>query len=92
MTHDKNERYVSLISGLTSSDILPGVEDFLKDLKEHNIDIALGSSSKNARPVLAYLKLDAYFDVVVDGTDITKSKPDPEVFFNGGKITDSRPF
>ncbi len=79
----KNTRYVELIAGLNPSDMLTGVKTFLDELKTHNIKIALGSSSKNARPVLDYLGIRSMFDVIVDGTNINKSKPDPQVFNMG---------
>ncbi|NNE13934.1 MAG: beta-phosphoglucomutase [Saprospiraceae bacterium] len=79
----KNEHYKQLISNINNEEILPGVVSLLDELKSSHIKIALGSSSKNARGILNALDLMKYFDVVVDGTDITKSKPDPQVFTMG---------
>jgi beta-phosphoglucomutase len=42
--------------------------------------MALGSASKNARPILKKVGLISYFTAIVDGTQVTKAKPDPEVF------------
>lgn len=78
----KNEEYLQLIETLDTSDILPGVYDFLKVLKTMGQPIALGSASKNARPILEKLQIIDLFDVIVDGTNVTKAKPDPEVFLN----------
>jgi len=44
------------------------------------VKIAIGSSSKNARPILRALGLEDEFDVITDGNHITRSKPHPEVF------------
>ncbi|MCK0146262.1 beta-phosphoglucomutase [Arenibacter sp. F26102] len=77
---EKNEDYLSLIENMDESEILPDVQKVLSFLKNHNMPIALGSASKNARPILEKVKLMDYFDVVVDGTHVTKAKPDPEVF------------
>ena len=87
----KNDQYKMLIEQIGPSEILPGVEDFLGELKSANILIGLGSSSKNARPVLSYLGIKTYFDVIVDGTDISKSKPDPEVFIRGAEALSIAP-
>lgn len=76
----KNTTYRSLLQELSPSDILPGVIDLMKSLKAHDIKMAIGSSSKNARTILEAIGLDRSFDVVVDGTHISRSKPDPEVF------------
>lgn len=85
LAHSKNEHYKTLISSLSEEDILPGVKAFFDELKENQIAIALGSSSKNARPVLENIGLKSYFDVIVDGTNISRSKPDPEVFDLGAQ-------
>ncbi|MGB3591716.1 MAG: beta-phosphoglucomutase [Nonlabens sp.] len=78
----KNEEYLDLIKTLNLNDILPGVHDFLLDLRGQNLPIALGSASKNARPILIKLGISHLFDVIVDGTNVSKAKPDPEVFTN----------
>lgn len=78
----KNTEYLTMVESLTTADILPGVHEFLLALKEKQQPIALGSASKNARPILKKLGIYDLFDVIVDGTNVTKAKPDPEVFLN----------
>ncbi|MFS4468621.1 beta-phosphoglucomutase [Maribacter sp. 2210JD10-5] len=77
---EKNEDYLEFIEKMDSSEILPDVPRVLKFLKERNIPMALGSASKNAKPILEKVKLLHYFDSIVDGNSVTKAKPDPEVF------------
>lgn len=77
---EKNEDYLAYIDKMDESEILPDVPKILKFLKENNIPIALGSASKNAKPILEKVKLLGYFDFIVDGNSVTKAKPDPEVF------------
>lgn len=76
----KNDNYLSSISTMTPKDILPGVQNTLDFFTENNIPIALGSASKNARSILEKTGLYQKFTVVVDGNDVDKAKPDPEVF------------
>lgn len=76
----KNNVYRELLKELTPSDILPGVINFLNNLKNNNIKIAIGSSSKNAEFILNKIGLFNYFDAVADGNQIKNSKPNPEVF------------
>jgi beta-phosphoglucomutase len=76
----KNSYYQELIQKLTPQNILPGVLTFLEELKKLGVKIAIGSSSKNTPLILKQIGLDSYFDAVVDGNDIKRSKPDPEVF------------
>ncbi len=80
LTEFKNEMYKNSLDNLSSEDILPGINELLDNLKKHNILIAIGSSSKNAKKILRKIQLENQFDAISDGTDITKSKPDPEVF------------
>lgn len=81
----KNEDYLSYLTDMDFSEILPGVLPALRFLKENNQPIALGSASKNARPILEKIGIIAYFDVIVDGNDVTNAKPDPEVFLRAAK-------
>ncbi|MBB6453240.1 beta-phosphoglucomutase [Salirhabdus euzebyi] len=77
---DKNEYYKQLIESIGSENTLPGIEELLKDIKASNVQIALGSASKNAQMVLDKLGLTTYFDYVVDAAKVAKGKPDPETF------------
>ena len=77
---EKNEDYLRYIEKMNASEILPDVPRVLEFLKENHIPIALGSASKNARPILEKVELLHYFDCIVDGNNVTKAKPDPEVF------------
>jgi beta-phosphoglucomutase len=80
LTEMKNYRYRQLLNGLTPEDILPGVKALLKDARKNELKLAIGSSSKNASFILEKINLLDAFDVIVDGNQIIKSKPDPEVF------------
>jgi len=91
LMHSKNEDYLSYIETMTSEEILPDVFKVLDFLKEHNQAIALGSASKNARVILEKVELLDYFDTIVDGTNVTKAKPDPEVFLNAASQLDITP-
>lgn len=81
----KNENYLELIEAINSEELLEGVENFLKELKEQGIKIALGSASKNALPILEKTGILPYFDTIIDGNKVTKAKPDPEVFVLAAK-------
>lgn len=76
----KNGRYVEMISQMEKDEILPGVKDFLNELRERGIKIALGSASKNTGIIMERMGLREAFDYIVDGTMIVNTKPDPEVF------------
>lgn len=82
---EKNVDYLEYIENMDESEILPDVPKVLQFLKERNIPIALGSASKNAQPILEKVNLLHYFDTIVDGNNVTKAKPDPEVFLLAAK-------
>ena len=81
----KNEYYVQYIRRITPDEILPGVRGFIREIRREGIRTALGSASKNARTILDRLGLESYFDAVIDGTMVSKAKPDPEVFLKGAE-------
>ncbi len=76
----KNRYYRELLHQLSPADILPGVIPLLSMLKAQGLALAIGSSSKNAKTILDKINLLHAFDAIVDGNDLTNSKPDPEVF------------
>lgn len=81
----KNADYLQLCSAMTPGEVLPGVREFMDQLKREGMKIGLGSASKNARMILKQVNMLLYFDTIVDGTRITKGKPDPEVFLMGAQ-------
>lgn len=81
----KNEDYLSYLVDMDQSEILPGVMTVLKFLKANHQPIALGSASKNARPILEKTGILSYFDAIVDGNDVSNAKPDPEVFLQAAQ-------
>ncbi|KGP70932.1 beta-phosphoglucomutase [Pontibacillus yanchengensis] len=79
----KNEHYKTFIQDITPDDLLPGILDFMKEIKEAGIQTALASASKNAKPVIKRLEVEQYLDTVVDAAQVTNGKPDPEIFIKG---------
>ncbi|WP_340006605.1 beta-phosphoglucomutase [Paenibacillus sp. FSL K6-0276] len=80
LAEEKNAIYRKFLEQLSPADILPGVTETLEGLKTKGVAAAVGSSSKNARFILEQVGLLDRFAVVVDGNQISRSKPDPEVF------------
>jgi beta-phosphoglucomutase len=87
----KNDDYLSYLVDMDQSEILPGVMSVLNYLKEKKQLIALGSASKNARPILEKTGTLGYFDAIVDGNDVSNAKPDPEVFLLAAKLLNTKP-
>ena len=76
----KNERYRNLLLKLTPADVGDDIRETLGELRKKGVLLAVGSSSKNTPLILNQVGLENWFDAVADGNDITRSKPDPEVF------------
>jgi beta-phosphoglucomutase len=87
----KNDWYVEMISEMKADEILPGVREFLISIKEAGYKTALGSASKNATIILKKVGLLDLFDVIVDGNQVSASKPDPEVFLKGAEALGIEP-
>ena len=85
-TTRKNEAYKELLKNMSPADLSPEVKETLDGLRAKGLKLAIGSSSKNAGFILERLGLDGYFDAVSDGNNITRSKPDPEVFVKAAQL------
>lgn len=76
----KNTYYLESIQAITSDNILPGVWDIIHFLNSRKIPIAVSSTSRNCKLIITLLQMNNLFQAIVDGNDITRTKPDPEVF------------
>lgn len=81
----KNNYYKQSLEGLNEKDVLSGAREVLEFLRKHGIKTAVGSASKNAPMILEKTGLLPFLDAVVCGLDVTKSKPDPEVFLKAAQ-------
>ena len=82
----KNEIYKGLLFNMSPADLPGEVSNTLKEIRRRGYKIAIGSSSKNTPFILQQIGLGGYFDAVSDGNNITKSKPDPEVFLKAAQM------
>jgi beta-phosphoglucomutase len=80
MTSYKNNLYLEYLDELNPKSLLPNALEAIYYLKDKGIKVAIGSSSKNTKKILKQLEITELFDAIADGTDITRSKPNPEVF------------
>ena len=87
----KNTEYLQYVNKMTADEILPGINELLDFLDKNNIKYALGSASKNAPLILEKVGLLNRFTALVDGNDVSKAKPDPEVFLIGAQKLNMKP-
>ena len=91
MAEEKNNVYRELLSTMTPADVSDEVRATLKALKQRGYKLAIGSSSKNAKYILERVALLNQFDAISDGTNISRSKPDPEVFLKAAEFLGEAP-
>ncbi len=87
----KNEDYLGYINEMGNDEILPDVPKILNYLQNNSQGIALGSASKNARKILEKIELLDIFNHIVDGNDVVKGKPNPEVFLKAADLLKIQP-
>lgn len=83
---EKNGTYRALLENMGETDVSREVRDTLSELKKRGVLLAIGSSSKNTPLILKKTGMREYFDAVSDGNNITRSKPDPEVFLKAAQF------
>ena len=89
---EKNKEYLSYVNKMTPKDILPGISKLLSYLEFEKIPFALGSASKNATLILKKVGLLNKFSAISDGNNVTRAKPDPEVFLLAAKKMNIVPY
>lgn len=87
----KNDYYRNLLGEMSPADLSEEVKATLDVLRAKGLKLAIGSSSKNAKFILERIGLAGYFDAISDGTNITNSKPDPEVFLKAAQFLGLQP-
>jgi len=87
----KNNWYIDYISKMTPDEILPGCLAFIKELRDANIRVAIGSASKNTPMILKRVGIQELFDAVADGNNVGKAKPNPEVFLKAAEMVKVKP-
>ncbi|MGF7145642.1 beta-phosphoglucomutase [Anaerotaenia torta] len=91
LAEEKNDNYKELLKQMSEKDLSREVKETLEGLRAMGLKLAIGSSSRNARFILGQIGLGDYFDAISDGNNITKSKPDPEVFLMAAEYLKADP-
>lgn len=91
LMEEKNNSYRELLATMTPADVADDVRRTLDQLKKRGHKLAIGSSSKNTKFILQQVALTDVFDAISDGTNISRSKPDPEVFIKAAQFLGEEP-
>lgn len=82
---------MKLVDKITPANILPGIKEFLYEIKDGGYLLSLASASKNAPTVLKKMQLTDYFPKIVDPKTLSKGKPDPEIYLKGAELINLKP-
>jgi beta-phosphoglucomutase len=88
---EKNAVYCEYLMGMTPADLKQDVSDTISILRRRGFKMSIGSSSRNAKTILLQIGLSDFFDAISDGTNISNSKPDPEVFLKAAAFLNLPP-
>lgn len=91
LAEKKNADYLVYLQQMTPADVDDEVRETLAELRRRGYRLAIGSSSKNTKFILKQTNMTEYFDAISDGTNITNSKPDPEVFLKAADFVSTAP-
>ena len=78
----KNEYFLQRIEHLSPANLLPGVSNLLKTVKQAGFKLAVASSSRNTPVILKRLEIASFFDAVSDSNTIQQAKPVPDLFLD----------
>jgi len=70
-----------------------GLVGFLEDLKQSGIKIAIASSASihDIDFILERIRVREYFDVIIDGSQVNKGKPNPDIFLKAAEHLQTLP-
>ena len=74
-------------------DVKPGAEELLKFLKQQGYPLAIASSTPTeiVRQELSAAGLLDYFDRIVGGDQVSRSKPNPDIFLRAAELLRTEP-
>ncbi|MEO8371873.1 MAG: beta-phosphoglucomutase family hydrolase [Candidatus Solibacter sp.] len=87
----KEQLYREMIAGRAQSMLVPGLRDFLE--RHRDLPLAVGSNAEpeNIALVLDQTGLRRYFRVIVDGHQVNRPKPYPDVYLRAAELLGVEP-
>ena len=83
---EKEKLYRQMIDGRMEEMLVPGLRRFLDLHRRAPLAVASNAEPENVRFVIDRAKLGDYFRVVVDGHQVGRPKPDPEVYLRAAEL------
>jgi len=85
---DRKEELYREFAKETGIQMLTGIKDFLQEMQRHQIPAVIGTSTGKENIALAFeqLGIGNFFIGAICSEDVTRGKPDPEVFLKAAKL------
>lgn len=87
----REEEIAKTLKKLNHDDLIKGVVDFIKLLKENGILVAVASSSASATVTAKRFDIYDLFDAFVDGNALLAAKPKPDIFLYVARLLGVKP-
>ncbi|MBE6067253.1 MAG: HAD family phosphatase [Clostridium lundense] len=89
---DRNT-YLDFLNNTLDLQPIKGVKELIINLHKNNIKLAVASSSplNVIEKILSLFEIRGYFDYIVTGDCVSKSKPEPDIFLYAAKKLDADP-
>jgi beta-phosphoglucomutase family hydrolase len=87
----KEALYRDLMKPVLDCSLVPGIRQFLT--RHHNLDLAIATNAEPANVdfVLDGAGIRSLFRVVVNGHDVSRPKPDPEIYLRVAQLLETEP-
>jgi HAD superfamily hydrolase (TIGR01509 family) len=82
----KEQLYRQMIDGRLEEMLVPGLRRFLDRHVLAPLAVASNAEPENVRFIIDSAKLGNYFRVVVDGHQVSRPKPDPEIYLRAAEL------
>ena len=82
----KEQLYREMVGSRIEEILVPGLRPFLDRYSGTPMAVASNAEPENVRFVLDRAKLADYFQVVLDGHQVSRPKPDPEVYLRAAEL------
>jgi len=77
---DKDQYFKEFSMSLSEKDYIPGSLNYIKALFDSGMPLGVASSGVTTKKLIKQFKIDAYFNIILDGSDDIKRKPDPDIY------------
>jgi beta-phosphoglucomutase family hydrolase len=83
---EKERLYREMIAGRIEEILAPGLRNFLDRHAGTPLAVASNAEPENVHFVIDQARLGAYFQVVLDGHQVRRPKPDPEIYLRAAEL------